>query len=150
MQEAGNKNATSSVVEAAAGRCGRAAFTLVELLVVVGIIAVLISMLLPALSMVRESGQTTKCLSQLRQIGMAISEYANDHDYCMVPGAYGGIMDEDRPTPGGGVLGRHPGGQQLHFPPRSVMSGSQALSLANFVQAVDTGKPLAMPQRDRS
>jgi prepilin-type processing-associated H-X9-DG protein len=68
-------------------------FTLVELLVVIGIITILIAMLLPAISLVREQVLMTKCLSNLRQIGIAISSYANDHDACLVPGDYFGIAD---------------------------------------------------------
>jgi prepilin-type N-terminal cleavage/methylation domain-containing protein/prepilin-type processing-associated H-X9-DG protein len=54
------------------------AFTLVELLVVIGIIAVLIAILLPALSKAREQARTTACLSYLRQIGMGATLYANE------------------------------------------------------------------------
>ena len=65
----------------------RRAFTLVELLVVVGIVTVLIAVLLPALARVREHANRIKCAANLRSIGQAMLMYTQRYGY--YPGAGG-------------------------------------------------------------
>ncbi len=58
----------------------RAGFTLIELLVVISIIALLIAILLPALGAARQAAQSTTCLSNTRQMGLAIQMYADEYN----------------------------------------------------------------------
>jgi len=71
------------------------AFTLVELLVVIGIIALLISILLPSLSAAREQAASVKCLSNLRQLGVAAAAYTAQNKNYLVPAD---VRDFTRPV----------------------------------------------------
>ena len=65
----------------------RCAFTLIELLVVMAVIAVMIAMLFPVVSMILNSTHVTACLSNLKQYGMAFATYSNDNRG-LIPGGY--------------------------------------------------------------
>src|SRR5262245_17758348 len=70
------------------------AFTLVELLVVIGVIAVLIAVLLPALSKARQAGYRTQCLSNIRNLCIAQAAYATQYKNLLVAADEGSYNEQ--------------------------------------------------------
>jgi prepilin-type N-terminal cleavage/methylation domain-containing protein/prepilin-type processing-associated H-X9-DG protein len=108
----------------------RRAFTLIELLVVIVIIAILAALLLPAVLLVRGAAYAAGCVSNLRQIGIGVLSYAEEHDGVLAPVRIkkeltpAAFIAEDPATQWGGCYWYHQPllGQYLEF----ATAGSQA------------------------
>src|SRR5262249_573890 len=81
-------------------------FTLIELLVVIGVVAILAAILLPVFDQVRERARAMTCASNLRQLGVGLTMYAQDHDetFPVANADYGSAPSQ--PVPPGGWWNR--------------------------------------------
>ncbi|MEM6313758.1 MAG: type II secretion system protein [Planctomycetota bacterium] len=126
------------------GRRRRGGFTLVELLVVIGIISVLISILLPSLTAARRSAQSVSCLSMIRQLGLANIMYANESDGWMVPNRYRTVGSTRTVMWHGNLLYR----QLMSFDPNAISAQwvwpeeyfCPSATPQNFTEVVSTGQ----------
>src|SRR3954469_8605402 len=71
----------------------RRGFTLTEMLVALGIIVLMISLLLPAIVKARRASEMTKCLAQLRELGVATQAYMNDNEKTFADASFGNSAD---------------------------------------------------------
>ena len=128
-----------SVVDSATPRSrGRGGFTLVELLVVVGIIALLIAILLPVVSKARQAGNRTKCLANIRSLALAQAAYAAELKGLLVEAGDGSFNVQGswigalEPYAGIALVRRCPADESQYFDTRFIDLGTPAVRMTSY------------------
>lgn len=110
-------------------------FTLIELLVVIAIIAILASMLLPALNQARARGRSASCTANLKQLGTALGLYANDSRGYTMPTGYGSWGGDDN------WLNLLADGYLSNIPMNTDLSTAKRTSWLCPSQSIESGSP---------
>lgn len=145
----------SRLLDCQAGR-GRRAFTLVELLVVVGIIAVLVAILLPSLQKARQQALAVQCAASLREIGAAFRGFAHNNDGWS-PGSFSAQAGGARGWPdvlngeyfkADNYIARGTGGTKLYCPVNMDSTGKRGIAANYFLTSKNISYPESMPVTD--
>jgi prepilin-type N-terminal cleavage/methylation domain-containing protein/prepilin-type processing-associated H-X9-DG protein len=120
-------------------KCGLRGFSLIELLVVVGMIAILAALLLPALGRAKQKGQQTACVNNLRQQTLAVFMYGDDNKDILPPVAYNDANGNEVDWPI--LLNPYLRNPRIHFCPNDTASktNSYGLNELGFVDLTDPG-----------